>query len=310
MIRLTVALAMFASVAHAQTKEAALLDTAAAILKGPLTVERVQAAERATSALDELPGASANSRAWAHVMLLQAYSVADMDSAVMLHANTVLAIEPHLEPAQRAKFAPALTATYRDLAAVIAGHGDAAAALRLLASAPASLAPDLADDVARYEMVGRPAPPLTAPQWFNAPGSEVRLGGGSVTVLELTAWWCGSCVRSYPTLLSLTRSYGDRVRVVLATGLLGYFRGDTAITAAAETEKLRAYFTTEEHFTCPIAVGARDHDAIAEAYHGAAIPQIVVIDGHGIVRRVLMGWDAGNAQRVDEAIRLALGATP
>jgi len=259
---------------------------------------------------------NANSRIWGHVRQMQVASIADQDSAVTINARAILALVPQLDSAARAKFTSyVLAETYRDLAGVIAGHGDARAALALLDSAPAKIAPWLEDDVERYQLVGMRAPPLRAPHWINASGTtQIDPGaGGPVTVIEMTAWWCGSCIRSYPTLASFARTYGDRVHLVLATGLLGRFRDDTALPPAVETEKLRAYYTQEEHFTCPIAVGARDNDEIATSYHSAAIPQIVVVDGHGIVRRILMGWDVGNADRLDEAIRSALGgpsATP
>jgi hypothetical protein len=41
-----------------------------------------------------------------------------------------------------------------------------------------------------------------------------------------------------------------------------------------------------------------------------AIPQVVVVDAHGIVRHILLGWDEGNDDRLDRAVSAALGGGP
>jgi hypothetical protein len=322
MIRLPVALAIVASLAQAQTKETALLATVRQNLEPPITMEHLQAAERARAALDSLPGASAATRVQAHALLGQLFRDVDYDDGIAFHANAVMQLATRLDTADRVRLSHQLIYAYRNLAEVVAGHGNTPVALELLQHAEAGLpgvpgvSEGLADEVARYQMVGQPPPRITAPHWFNEPAGTTTVdpsSGGPVTVVELTAWWCAACTRSYPALVDLQKKYGSQVRVVLSTSLMGRFRADTDLTPAVELAKLRDYFTVEHKLACPIAVADNPGDAldpVSKAYHVYAIPETLVIDRQGHVTRILLGWDEGNPQRVDEAIRLALGTTP
>ena len=322
MIRLTVALALSASLAQAQTQEAVLLDKVRQNLDPPITMEHLQDAERARAALDSLTGASLATRVQAHAMLGELFRAVDYDDGIAFHANAVMSLAPRLDSTDRVRLSHQLIYAYRNLAEVVAGHGDTPTALALLIHAPAGLpgvpgvVEGLADEVARYQMVGQPPPRITAAHWFNEPAGTTTVdpsSGGPVTVVELTAWWCAACTRSYPALVDLQKKYGPKLRLVLATNLMGRFRADTNLAPSVELAKLREYFTIEHKLACPIAVADNPGDGldpVAKAYHVYAIPETLVIDRQGRVTRILLGWDEGNPQRVDEAIRLALGATP
>jgi thiol-disulfide isomerase/thioredoxin len=300
----------------------ALLGTVRSNLQPPITIEHLQAAERARAKLDSLPGASAANRIEAHAMLGQLYRDVDYDDGIAFHANAVIDLSKRLDSADRVGLAHQLIYAYRNLAEVVAGHGDTPTALAILTNAPGGLVgvpgvtEGLADEIARYKMVGQPAPPITAPQWFNAPAGTTTLdpsSPGHVTIVEITAWWCAACTRSYPALLDVQKKYGTKVRLMMATNLMGQFRTDTNLTPPVELAKLRDYFTGEHHLACPIAVAdnpGEAMDANSQAYHVYAIPETLVIDPQGRVARILLGWDEGNGQRVDDAVRLALGATP
>jgi hypothetical protein len=115
-------------------------------------------------------------------------------------------------------------------------------------------------------------------------------------------------------VLRIQHRYGDKVRVVMATSLMGRFRADSDMTPIAEMGKLRDYFAVENALPYPIAVaenpGEEDHDSISNTYHVYAIPQIVVVDAHGVVRHILIGWDPGNDDRLDRAVGAALSNAP
>jgi thiol-disulfide isomerase/thioredoxin len=300
----------------------ALLGTVRSNLKPPITIEHLQAAERARAELDSLPGASAATRIEAHALLGQLFREVDYDDGIAFHANAVMELATRLDSADRVRLAHPLIYAYRNLAEVVAGHGDTPTALALLTNAPAGLSgvpgvrEGLADEIARYRMVGQPAPPITAPNWFNTPAGTTTLdpsAGGRVTIVEISAWWCAACTRSYPALLDVQKKYGAKVRLMLETNLMGQFRADTNLTPPVELAKLREYFTSEHQLTCPIAVADNPGEALdpnGKAYHVYAIPETLVIDPQGRVTRILLGWDEGNGQRVDDAVRLALGATP
>ncbi len=263
--RILIALVLTVSPVAAQVNEAALLDTVHTnIYQHTVPAEHRRTAERIIATLDSVPGVRVASRIEAHAMIGEYLRVGiDDEDGITLHAKAIMALAGQLDSADRVRLAPQLIHAYRDLAEVIAGHGDTPAALALLAYAPARLpgvpgvAEGLADEIARYRMVGQAPPRIAAPHWFNAAdGTTLDFSHGApVTIVVFSAWWCAACSLSYPDLLAVQQKYGaDKVRLVLVTNLMGQFRADTALTADAELAKLKQYFTGEHGLTCPIAV--------------------------------------------------------
>src|SRR5580698_548149 len=115
--------------------------------------------------------------AWvvAHDALGMLFRSADLDTGIAFHAKAVMDLAPHLDSADCVRLAHPLIHAWRNLAEVLAGHGQPKQALALLRGAPAALprvpdvAKELSTEVARYEMIGHPAPKITAPYWFGAP---------------------------------------------------------------------------------------------------------------------------------------------
>jgi hypothetical protein len=315
-------LSLTASPLIAQVSQSALLDTVRAnIYIHTVSPEQQRTAERAIATLDSAPGSSAATRLEAHAVLeeyLRGYL--DDDDGITVHAKTVMALAGRLDSADRVRLAPQLIHAYRDLAEVMAGHGDIQSAVDLLTHAPAALpgVPDvaagLADEVARYRLIGQAPPPIAAPHWFNAAdGTTLDLSRGCpITIVEFSAYWCHGCVLSYPDLLAVQKKYGaNQVRLVVVTNLLGRFRGDTGLTLDVELARLKQYFTQEQGLTGPIAVSDRpaseeSYGLIADAYHVFFIPETLIIDSRGRVARIFVGWDKRNGDRVDQAVRLAL----
>ena len=302
----------------------ALLQTIRTDLRGSsLTLQQVQDAERARAQLDVMSERLDAYKVAANDALGMLFRAADLDTGIVFHARAVMALAPHLDSADCVRLAQPLIHAWRNLAEVEAGHGQPKQALALLHGAPAALprvpdvAKELGTEVARYEMIGHPAPKITAPYWFGAPAGTKTIdpgAGGAVTIIEETAWWCAACNRSYPAVLRIQHRYGDKVRVLMATSLMGRFRADSDLVPIAELGKLRDYFAVENALPYPIAVaenpGEEDHDSISNAYHVYAIPQVVVVDAHGIVRHILLGWDPGNDDRLDRAVGAALSNAP
>jgi thiol-disulfide isomerase/thioredoxin len=322
--RILVTLLLTASQVGAQVNEAALVDSVHTNIYHPnVTALEMQTGQRIIATLDSARGVSIASRVEAHAMIEEYLRAAvDDEDGITLHATTIMGLAGQLDSASRVRLASQLIHAYRDRAEVIAGHGDTPAALDLLTHAPAALpgvpgvAEGLADEVARYRMIGQTPPSITATHWLNAAdGTTLDLSrGGPVTIIAFSAWWCPACSLSYPELLAAQQKYGaDKVRLVLVTNLMGQFRSDTGLTTDAELGKLKQYFTGEHGLSCPIAVGdfakesdEGDYGPIAKAYHVFFIPETLIIDRQGRVRRILVGWDKGNGTRVDEAVRLAL----
>jgi hypothetical protein len=118
-----------------------------------------------------------------------------------------------------------------------------------------------------------------------------------VTLLEFSAHWCVPCKKSYPGVNRLRQTFGPQgFRVVLATQLYGFFERETDVTAAAEFERDRAYFAANQ-LDVPIAVnpeGSNDEDPNKLRYKVGGIPQIQIIDKHGRIRLIMVGYDEKN----------------
>lgn len=170
----------------------------------------------------------------------------------------------------------------------------------------------------RANLVGAPAPALVADHWLNATPSGNRLDlAGQVTLIEFTAHWCGPCKESYPGLLRLHEHFAARgLRIVLATRFWGYFGKEKNITPERELASDRQMFLDEDKLPFPIAIAtppagvgpADGADANAKAYFVQPIPQFVLIDAKGIVRRIDLGWDEDYEKVLAAAVEKLLPA--
>jgi hypothetical protein len=159
---------------------------------------------------------------------------------------------------------------------------------------------------ARYGLVGRPAPPIDAPHWFNAPENEGprELARGKVTLIQFTGVACAPCRESYSSMTAIYNRF-DRSSfdMLFATGLSGDFAGKK-MTSAEELAANREYYVGRYGFSFPIAVQeARPAtDPNWERYHVGGIPQFVLVDRKGVVRYIALGWDASSAARFEKRV--------
>ena len=154
-----------------------------------------------------------------------------------------------------------------------------------------------------FPKIGQPAPPLRVMHWLHTDsGSPVlRFGDGHIYLLDFTAIWCGSCPQTYPILSDLLKKYGPAtIRPIFVTKLYGFAEDhSTEIRPAEELATLPAYFARHA-VTAPVAVLDSVHSGMrAYTDNGQgeyALPKLVLIDGQGIVRDVMTGWDADRAR--------------
>lgn len=136
--------------------------------------------------------------------------------------------------------------------------------------------------------VGAPAPGFEA---ADAEGRVVELASyaGKVTVLDFWATWCGRCRVASPHVQALHERYEGNARVAIV-GVhkdVDYRKGHPA-----------AYM--EEHgYTFDLIPDGR---AVAEAYGVRALPQLVIIDGDGMVIHSQFGFGADDVDAFAEII--------
>ena len=273
--------------------------------------------DRWMATLDSTRAAVAQLRFQAHAQNLEHYRHEDVDEQVMQHAKAMIALAPEVGGTTE-EFNAAMVSAYKGLAEVHGDYGQVDSALAVLDRGIAKYGPvtkDTAESLrtlrTRYAMVGQAAPPIEAKLWLNAPaGTHTLPFTGKVTVLQFTATWCPPCRRSYPAMLALHERFGTQpFQVVFETTLYGVFEG-RKMGAAEEVASQRRYYLEKHGMRFPIAIydtvsraeGAPYANANDDRYHLTDIPQVVVLDRQGRIRRIFVGWDAGHEKRIAELV--------
>jgi thiol-disulfide isomerase/thioredoxin len=300
----------------AADRAALLLRAVESGLTKPKSAERDIQLERLVDKIDVLAPAALEQVIEAHLAMRTEYWAVDNYGGVIKHATWIMDAARTFTAGQRKVFGSDVVTAHVDLAQAWAGQGRTAEALALLRRAKTEWA-DLPDtngttdpEIARLELVGRPAAPLTAPRWLNMPAGTTELNmKGSVTLLEFGAWWCKPCANSYPALNRLQQRYSAQgFRVVIATRLFGYFENGEGMPGhtlreATEVERNRAYFA-RHGLDVPIGIGGHTtvvdgvprfgRDENYEHYLVGAIPQVQLIDRQGKIRHIMVGFDGSN----------------
>jgi thiol-disulfide isomerase/thioredoxin len=236
-----------------------------------------------------------------------------------------LALYAALDPAQRDPFRFGRYLAYEIRANTAHVQGNFDREQQLLREGVQRFTPDPGDkrelDITRQlldraELVGKAAPAISAEHWINGEPMNHRIDlAGHVSIIEFTAHWCGPCRESYPGLLRLHEEFANRgVRIVLATRLWGYFGSDRNVTPEQELASDFRLFVDEDKLPFPVAVatppaasGPADvSDVNAKAYFVQPIPQFVVVDRHGIVRKVDVGWEPADEEAMKALVQKLL----
>ncbi len=137
-------------------------------------------------------------------------------------------------------------------------------------------------------LVGKPAPDF---ELVTLDGGRFRLSAhrGKIVVLDFWATWCGPCSQTLPQIVRAVEKYQDRGVILLAVNL---------------QETSQAINTMLTRLDLKPTVALDRSGSVAEKYAAVAIPQTVIVDGHGNVARLFVG---GGPQYVDQ-VREALQA--
>lgn len=148
-----------------------------------------------------------------------------------------------------------------------------------------------AESIFRMELVGEKLPNLPALKIASGPGPAAYPGlSGRVVLVDLFATWCGPCLQLGPYYHAFHNKYGPQGLTVLAIS-----SEDTAILAGWSAKNAVGY-----------TVASDPTDSLGGRLAAPAIPASVLVDKHGIVRDVAVGFEISQVKRTEQLIQALL----
>jgi len=148
------------------------------------------------------------------------------------------------------------------------------------------------DQIFRMEMLGetltKRLPPLSL---ISGPGPVAYPAlDGKVVVIDLFATWCGPCAMMRPKLETLHAKYAPQGVAVLAI-------------SDEETATLSAW---SAKYSVPYTVAMDATDEIFTGWSAPALPSALVVDKHGVVREVEVGYEPTEIARIEQLVQALL----
>lgn len=144
------------------------------------------------------------------------------------------------------------------------------------------------------ELVGKAAPEV-ALELLNGGMFRIADYRGKVLVLDFWATWCGPCMQAMPQIDEAVNAFDP---------------GKVALVAVNLQESADQIRPTLERLGIEPAV-ALDIDGVAASrYQATAIPQTVIIDQQGVIRRLYVGSGGNLKEQLTQAIEATLNGSP
>jgi thiol-disulfide isomerase/thioredoxin len=172
----------------------------------------------------------------------------------------------------------------------------------------------IAGEKARAALIGQAYFPIEQATWLNgAPVSPEQLHG-KVVLLDFWAVWCGPCIATFPHLIDWQEKYAAQGLVIIGVTRRYQFDWDADGKKIKQAPGLKpeqedaatAAFARHHRLKHRLAVVSNADDP-SKRYGVTGIPQVVVIDGNGIIRLIKVGSNEVNAKAVESEIRKLLG---
>ncbi len=152
----------------------------------------------------------------------------------------------------------------------------------------------------RFEMVGKPAPPI---EGTDVDGKPVRHADykGKVVLVDFWASWCPPCVESFPHLRELELAHRDHGFTVLGVDLDAMGQDQSGKSAdPKEVVSTVRWFLLEQRAAWPNILGGAE--AAAKSYGVTAVPSNFLVDRDGTIIGVELNG-AALARAVEQAVK-------
>ena len=160
----------------------------------------------------------------------------------------------------------------------------------------------LRGDRQRYLLLGLPAPQIAVDRTHGA-FAGVEAYRGKVLILEFTAHWCHACHAAIPALKQLYADMKERgFEMVSLTTYYGFFGAAKGIGKDDEYARMPAMLK-EQGVTWPMVYTDR---ATMTAFGVTGIPQIMLLDKQGRIRKIDLGFSEAKMQRFKDEIATLL----
>ncbi len=161
-------------------------------------------------------------------------------------------------------------------------------------------------DRQRYQLMDQPAPVFTVDRSHGV-FNGLEAYRGKVLMLEFTAHWCHACHAAIPALKQLYADMRSRgFEIVSLTTYYGYFSPDNVKTRdmPREVEFARMpAMLAKQGVTWPLVYTDR---ASMTAYGVTGIPQIMLLDKRGRIRKIDLGFSEAKMERFKAEIETLL----
>lgn len=151
--------------------------------------------------------------------------------------------------------------------------------------------------------IGKPAPEVTFEKSIGDFHGLASLKG-KVVVLDFMAHWCGPCKAALPAIKKMQDLDGAKgLQVVSVTSFYGYYGSQQGVKPGEEFAKMHD-FVKQYEMGWPVIF---DTKQVTQAkYHVSAIPQMVVIDRKGMIRKVEVGYTKESGAEVSALVEKLL----
>jgi thiol-disulfide isomerase/thioredoxin len=119
---------------------------------------------------------------------------------------------------------------------------------------------------------------------------------GHVAIIDYWATWCPACRRELPELEKLYRRYQNNPDVVIWA---------VDVQQNGESPQKASAFFQKSGYTLPLAIDSQNsEETLAKTFAFEGFPALILIDRHGQVRLVHIGYD--RSERLDDSLHMEI----